>query len=174
MQGVYIERGVESFGALEMLVNQYPPALVFIKSTSGDTPYTRYIRLMTTKQAGEFIATRLLPENVDSFLKGVAILELLNPPETKGESRSRAEGSTLNLFTIYLRPQLKKELKEQVANNPDSVYLEAASLYGNEYSGRLSFAPLLSYSVVGPDPYLSRAWRAEITWSDRYEKWIVR
>jgi hypothetical protein len=52
----------------------------------------------------------------------------------------------------------KKALKDAF----DSASLEATSIFGNEYGGPLSEAPVGEYFVVGPDPYTSRKWYAHI------------
>jgi hypothetical protein len=54
------------------------------------------------------------------------------------------------------RPKSKKEIKEAVANDPRTVSLEATSLSGHEYDGRVSDAPNGTYTFVGPDPYQKR------------------
>jgi hypothetical protein len=56
----------------------------------------------------------------------------------------------------------KKALREAVAAG-ENVSLEATSLFGNEYGGRISEAPEGDYFVVGPDPHNKRVWYAQIT-----------
>jgi hypothetical protein len=53
----------------------------------------------------------------------------------------------------------KKALKEAIG----TAWLEATSIFGNEYDGPVSSAPVGDYFVVGPDPYKSRKWYARIT-----------
>ena len=55
----------------------------------------------------------------------------------------------------------KKALKEAVSGT--DAYLEATSVFGNEYGGSIKDAPAGDYFVVGPDPYTSRKWFAHIT-----------
>ena len=61
------------------------------------------------------------------------------------------------LFIHGKRPASKKAVKEALHTAPDTVSIEATSVFGNEYDGP---ADLLSEGVsitfVGPDPYTSR------------------
>ena len=60
------------------------------------------------------------------------------------------------------RVKTKKALKTLIATVPHQVRLEATSILGNEYAGPITEAPAGRYDVVGPDPYLSRKWYANI------------
>ena len=63
------------------------------------------------------------------------------------------------------RFKFKANLKAAVGD-PDygqHVWLEATSVFGNEYDGELGSAPAGEYYVVGPDPYTARNWYATIT-----------
>lgn len=55
----------------------------------------------------------------------------------------------------------KKALGESVKAG-QIVFLEATSVFGNEYDGALDHAPDGTYYVVGPDPYKSRKWYAQV------------
>lgn len=55
----------------------------------------------------------------------------------------------------------KKALSESVKAG-QIVFLEATSMFGNEYDGVLDHAPDGTYYVVGPDPYKSRKWYAQV------------
>lgn len=55
----------------------------------------------------------------------------------------------------------KKALREAVKEGR-GLYLEATSVFGNEYDGLLSAAPAGTYWVVGPDPRRDRRWFAQI------------
>lgn len=55
----------------------------------------------------------------------------------------------------------KKALTDAVKAG-HTTYLEATSVFGNEYDGPLREAPDGAYYVVGPDPYKSRKWYAQI------------
>ncbi len=44
----------------------------------------------------------------------------------------------------------------------EDISLEATSIFGDEYGGPLSDAPMGTYTVVGPDPHTSRKWYANI------------
>jgi hypothetical protein len=65
-----------------------------------------------------------------------------------------------------IRPKTKKALKEAIDSDPDSVYLQATSVFGNEYDGGVTDAPNGTYYVVGPDPYNSRKWYAQVIKTD--------
>ncbi len=56
----------------------------------------------------------------------------------------------------------KKALKEAVQTTPGAVMLEGTDIGGREYSGSLNGAPAGKYYVVGPDPYVSRKWYAQL------------
>lgn len=59
------------------------------------------------------------------------------------------------------RPKSKKQVRELVeAGEP--VYLEATSLFGNEYQGLVYDAPNGTYYIVGPDPYTSRRFYGQV------------
>lgn len=60
------------------------------------------------------------------------------------------------IFVDGKRPQSKKAVKELVSIDPSRVRIEATSMFGNEYGGRVSEAPQGTYNFVGPDPYHSR------------------
>jgi hypothetical protein len=66
------------------------------------------------------------------------------------------------IFVNHVRCATKKALREAVAAKPAAVSLEATSVFGNEYDGPLDLAPDGTYTVVGPDPYTSRRWYANI------------
>lgn len=59
------------------------------------------------------------------------------------------------------RFKTKKAMKEALAA-AETVYLEATSVFGNEYGGAVEEAPDGTYTVVGPDPYKARNWYANI------------
>jgi len=67
------------------------------------------------------------------------------------------------IFIHYQRVKTKAALKRAATISPDFVQLEATSLHGGEYDGRLSEAPDGRYTVVGPNPYTDRRWYAQIT-----------
>ncbi len=57
----------------------------------------------------------------------------------------------------------KKALKDQAKAHPETIVLEATSVFGNEYDGLADHAPDgSSHTVVGPDPYTDRKWYATI------------
>lgn len=67
------------------------------------------------------------------------------------------------LFVAGTRPASKAAVKRQLAEDATAVYLEATSMFGNEYDGRVTDAPDGEYYVVGPDPHTSRKFYGIIT-----------
>lgn len=70
------------------------------------------------------------------------------------------------IFVGGARPKSKKAVKEAIAANLP-VLLEATSVFGDEYHGPVSEAPVGKYYIVGPDPYRDRRFFGEITVMDR-------
>jgi hypothetical protein len=68
-----------------------------------------------------------------------------------------------NEYGSLVRPKSKKQIRETVAMAPGLVRLEATSIFGNEYDGSLSDAPIGEYVFVGPDPHTSRVFFGTIT-----------
>lgn len=63
----------------------------------------------------------------------------------------------------YGRPKSKKQIKEAVAAG-DTVYVEATSLFGNEYDGSVYEMPEgTTIYFVGPDPEHKRSFYGQIT-----------
>lgn len=61
------------------------------------------------------------------------------------------------IFINGTRPKSKKAVKEAVLNDPESVRIEATSLFGGEYDGPADLLPgPAKVHFVGPDPYTSR------------------
>lgn len=56
------------------------------------------------------------------------------------------------------RPKSKAELKRFIADGGDlsRITIEATSMFGNEFDGPLSEAPVGTITFVGPDPYTKR------------------
>jgi hypothetical protein len=71
------------------------------------------------------------------------------------------------IYVDYERPKSKKAVKEAIADDPARVYIEATSLFGNEYNGPLpglkDFNGDRTVSFVGPDPYTKRNFYGTIT-----------
>lgn len=62
------------------------------------------------------------------------------------------------------RPKSKKEIKEAIATNPSSIYIQATSVFGNEYDGPASELPEgAKVYFVGPDPFTKRSFYGSIT-----------
>lgn len=60
---------------------------------------------------------------------------------------------TMGIFVNYDRPKSKKVVKEAMQAAPESISLEATSIFGNEYDGPLVDAPVGVYTFVGPSPH---------------------
>lgn len=74
---------------------------------------------------------------------------------------------TQGIWDANYRPiPTKKALREAIKEGK-GLYLEATSIFGNEYDGPLSEAPAGSYWVVGPDPRRDRRWFAQIDKTDK-------
>ena len=67
------------------------------------------------------------------------------------------------LYVNNQRPKSKKQVKEAIAENPSSVFIEGTSMFGNPFSGPVTEAPDGSYDFVGPDPYTRRNFYGIIT-----------
>lgn len=62
------------------------------------------------------------------------------------------------------RPKTKKILRASAKAAPHTIILEATSLFGNEYEGKVTEMPQgVIHYVVGPDPYTERTWYAQLT-----------
>lgn len=68
------------------------------------------------------------------------------------------------IYVNYRRPKSKKEVIATVKASPEKVFLEATSLFGNEYDGPITDMPIgkMVY-VVGPDPYTARNFYLNLT-----------
>lgn len=60
------------------------------------------------------------------------------------------------IFIDHKRPASKKAVREAAADDPARVTIEATDLYGREYDGPLSEAPVGKIDFVGPNPYTHR------------------
>lgn len=61
------------------------------------------------------------------------------------------------IYINYTRPKSKKAVKEAIASAPETVEIEATSIFGNEYDGPVTgLAEGQTISFVCPDPYTSR------------------
>lgn len=69
---------------------------------------------------------------------------------------------TQGIYIKGARPKTKKQVIEAVNDDPTCVYLEATSVFGNEYSGSVAKAPDGTYTFVGPDPYTKRTFYGNI------------
>jgi hypothetical protein len=58
----------------------------------------------------------------------------------------------------------KKSLKDQATAHPETIVLEATSVFGNEYGGdALEMPEGVDVTIVGPDPHTKRSWYATIS-----------
>jgi len=67
---------------------------------------------------------------------------------------------------IYIngqRPRSKKQIKDAAAASPTSIFIEATSVFGNEYEGQAPNMPEgKAVYFVGPDPYTKRNFYGQI------------
>lgn len=67
------------------------------------------------------------------------------------------------IFVNGRRPKSKKAVKEAVLNAPETVRIEATSLFGNEYDGPADLLPgPATVYFVGPDPSTSRKFYGQL------------
>lgn len=78
---------------------------------------------------------------------------------------------------IYIggrRPKSKKAVKEVATANPERVIVEATSIFGNEYEGRLSEMPKTNtVTFCGPNPHSDRRFYGTIKWNEKKQMWVV-
>ena len=78
---------------------------------------------------------------------------------------SRKEDIVQGIYLEGSRPASKAAIKRFVAGGGDlaDINIEATSVFGNEFDGPLSEAPLGTINFVGPDPYTKRNYYGTIT-----------
>lgn len=65
--------------------------------------------------------------------------------------------SVQGIWLDNARPKSKKAVREAIAANPSTVYVEAVSFFGNDWSGPVSdLAVGQGITFVGPDPARAR------------------
>jgi hypothetical protein len=81
--------------------------------------------------------------------------------------------SNYGAFVYGVRPKSKKALREALDANPDSVTFDDTSAFNNR---GLVHAEELNPSavIVGPDPYTSRKWYANVVLSADRLSWKVK
>lgn len=175
MQGVFLEKLVVGLQELENLVNSYP-RMTFIKISEGIfLPQEKYVYIMTEKQKEEFMEQLSMLTMIGLFPSISEILTLKDILPGVGTQESDTSTSwSIKSFLCFIRPRTKKELKQQIMKDPSIVHLEATSIFGNEFEGKLSLAPLTTYSVVGPDPKYKRSWYGTISWSEKSNSWAIK
>lgn len=161
MQGVFIKRIVVGHKELTNLVTNNEGRVFFQNKEQFVKVLTKQQNQKFNKKMAQLAMLNLAPSSVP-----ILLLEKLN-----GEVTGIAG---IEWYSCYIRPKSKKELQLAVQDDPENIHLEVTSIFGNEYSGQLSKAPLISYPVVGPDPSENRSWFGEILWSDRKNMWIVK
>lgn len=173
MQGVFITKTVTGFDELERIVKSHKGG-VFLEQDKG------YVKLMTQAQKKKYLQTEQIRRGLMSsgfpleFSKPEPIVVF---EDLKSRIHDAAPAGSkdwlVDWFTCAIRPKSKKELAKHVAEDPGNVYLEATSVFGNEYQGPLTSAPHQSFSVVGPDPAKKRSWFGRIFWSEKKNAWVV-
>ena len=70
---------------------------------------------------------------------------------------------TQGIWINHRRPKSKKEIKEAVQNDPNSVFIEGTSIHAGEYGGDVMGMPENKVIYfVGPDPYTKRNFYGQI------------
>jgi hypothetical protein len=182
MQGVFIVQSITGFDELEKTVKNHKGG-VFLQQEKGEglLQQKSFTKLMTQAQKKKY----LQEERVRKIVMSAGFPLGFSQPEpilALEDLKSRVNDGTpagsrewlIDWFTCAIRPKSKKELMRHVAENPDEVYLEATSDFGNEYQGQLTSAPHQSFSIVGPDPEKKRSWYAQIFWSEKKSAWVVQ
>ena len=84
---------------------------------------------------------------------------------------------------IYInneRPKFKKDVKTYIEEGQDlaGIVIEATSMFGNEFGGRLSEAEATSnygpFYIVGPNPHTSRKWYLTLNYNTNKSQWEVK
>lgn len=174
MQGVFITKTVAGLGELEEIVKSHKNG-VFLQQDKA------YVRVMTQAQQKKYLQEERMRRSLMSTgfplewpqPETIIVLEELKSPGQAGAEAGSREW-LMDWFRCRIRPASKKELTQQITQDPSEVYLEATSVFGDEYEGQLTLAPLKSFSVVGPDPAKKRSWYAELWWSEKNSAWTVR
>lgn len=166
-QGVLIQRRFKTKQELEGQVVGHPGRVFIMQPSCSASEPMAYVRLLNQKQWQEEQAEKLRSAmwlGTASSSVPTVLLEQVTDATEHG--------------TCYIRPKTKKELREQVARDPSSVYLEAMPTLAYEmpdYGGPVSEAPKNQrYAVVGPIPGLKHSWWAFIEWSERKGAWLVK
>lgn len=165
-QGVYVEKSVsvddlaevleKNLGLVHLRVEKYPARFVTVLTEA-----------QKTERARSDLQMAMILGSSPSQQPSVTLEKVRKEIQPEGDSRP-------GFVTCYLRPRTKKQLREEVANDPSRVFLEETSEFGNEFQGYLNEAPEGHYAVVGPDPRRKRSWFANILWSEANQDWIVR
>lgn len=161
MQGVFIKKTVAGYQEFEDLVTNNK-GRVFLQWND------QFIKILTQKQNQEYMSKikQLTMLGLAPSLDHILLLE---------ELESQLKGTTgIKWLSCYIRPKSKKDLQLALQEDPTNIYLEATSVFGNEYSGELANAPFISYHIVGPEPSQKRSWFAEISWSEAKSTWLVK
>jgi len=73
------------------------------------------------------------------------------------------QGLYLTIAPVATRLPTKAAARRAIEDNSHAVYIEATSIFGNEYDGPVDEAPDGEYYLVGPDPYTKRTWYGTLT-----------
>lgn len=161
MQGVFIKKTVAGYQELEDLVNNNE-GRVFVQRNE------QFIKVLTQEQNQKYLRKWSQLAMLDLAPRADPILLL-------EEIKFLLKGTPgVEWFSCYIRPKSKKELQFALQEDPAEIYLEATSIFGDEYSGELVTAPFRNYHIVGPDPAQKRSWFAEISWSEAKTSWLLK
>ena len=74
------------------------------------------------------------------------------------------QGIFIREDTGWTRPESKKQVREFAAAAPSRIAIEATSLFGNEYEGPATEAPMGEpIFFAGPDPHTKRRFYGVLT-----------
>jgi hypothetical protein len=150
-QGVFIRRRFKTRDELEEEVARHS-GRVFVRNTSRSiSEPVAYVRLLNEEQSRE-----------EHEKQWQAAMWFGNSPDPGPTVVLEHLTDVTGPGTYYIRPRTKKELREEVARDPASVYLEAMPTMVYEvpdYGGSLSEAPKdRQFVIVGPIPDIKHSW----------------
>jgi len=166
-QGVLIKHHFDNRDELEQAVTTHT-GRVFVRDGSHHVSQPMaYVRLLSARQQR------------DEAREAASSMMFFGGSTDHGPTvvLDNLEGGISGPGTYFLRPKTKKALREAVADDPSSVYVEAmAGMPYDEpdYGGPLSEAPNdQRFTIVGPLPGSEHNWWATIRWSERKKGWMV-
>lgn len=141
-----------------LLTYDNPLDILLLMTVTLSEPYVDYKRSDKRTHSRPFVVTERRVENGE--VTGTFVHRFADPkPAVDFSRRPNVQG----IFINGVRPKSKKAVKEAVADAPETVSIEATSVFGNEYGGPLANAPAGEIHFVGPDPYTKRNFYGTLT-----------